>query len=91
MMSNVIDHKVKMKWTIDSGCTSHITIDKDAFDKNSIVMKSTRIETANGSYMHSPFMGNVTMRVRDGTGTVRKLQLKNVLYTPDASSNLIYQ
>ena len=89
MMSNVIGHRVKMKWTIDSGCTSHITNDRKSFDKQSIIMKSTKIETANGNYMHSPFMGNVTVRVRDGTGTVKKLQLDNVLYTPDASSNLI--
>ena len=82
-------HRLKQSWSIDSACTTHITMDMGIFTKRTIQHKSTKIETADGSYMHAPLMGDAVVRVKDSRGTINKLRLKDVLYVPTASSNLI--
>ena len=81
--------RFKTTWSVDSACTAHITNNISVINKKTIKNMITNIETANGQIMKSPLMGNADVRVRDSNGTVFKLGLKNVLYVPQASSNLI--
>ena len=79
----------QLVWSIDSGCTLHITNDPSVLDKKSTYARRRGIETANGTFMYSTLVGSCTIRSKDATGAMRKLVLQDVHYVPTASSNLI--
>lgn len=89
MMASAIGQRPKMLWGVDSMCSTHLTNDSRCFDKGSLVQKTVRIEVADGNYMESTHVGNVTMKVRNASGTVRTMKLEHVLLVPGASSSLI--
>lgn len=89
LVAGMAHSRFKTQWSLDSACTSHVTSNLSIINKRSIKHVVTNIETANGSIMKSPLMGDADMRVRDSKGTVMKLKLRKVLFVPQASSNLI--
>lgn len=76
-------------WSVDSACTVHICAQKSAFNASTLQPRRTRIQIANGSYMTSTHVGEVTINTVSKHGTRQKLTLDGVLYVPQASSNLI--
>lgn len=75
--------------SIDSAASSHLTHNRSLLDPKTIRSRVTKIETANGHFMYSVEVGDATLKMKDSRGTIRKLHLKDVLYVPNASSNLI--
>ncbi|KAG7302210.1 hypothetical protein JYU34_013686 [Plutella xylostella] len=81
-------HNDSMHWYIDSGATMHMTMHKDWLeDISTSNVKSIRI--ADNKVLHVEGCGNVTINVPDEQGSVSKIQVRNVLYVPDLSTNLL--
>lgn len=76
-------------WSIDSGCTSHITNDSSLFIPKTLKRIKKPIECANGTFMYAHLQGDVYIRVKNNLGTVTNMLLQDVLHVKEASSNLI--
>ena len=85
--SNDIMFTTPKIWNVDSGCTVHITNDKEML-KNAR-KKITNIETANKTYMVATHVGDVVLRIKNKAGTIRNMTLKDVVYAPTATCNLM--
>jgi hypothetical protein len=70
-------------WIVDSGATSHMTGDRSSFE--SFRPTQVRIGVANQTVLIAKGMGNVRLSLPGG----RVLMLKNVLYAPGVSHNLL--
>jgi hypothetical protein len=70
-------------WLIDSGCTNHMTYDRDLFKK---LNKSTisKVRTANGALIAVEGSGMVTIKSHFGLELI-----SNVLYVPELNQNLL--
>lgn len=82
-------HTQWLKWTVDSGCSTHICMNRDAFKQNTLRRQLTSIEIADGAFMSSAMIGQVTLKLTNRAGTKHKIVLDDVLYVPSASSNLL--
>lgn len=71
------------KWLIDSGCTSHMTFDRDLFKEldTSVISK---VKIANGEYIAVKGKGTVAIECFSGTKLI-----KDVLFVPDINQNLL--
>lgn len=71
------------KWLIDSGCTSHMTFDRDLFKEldTSVISK---VQIGNGDYLAVEGRGTVTIRGSSGTKLIQ-----DVLFVPDINQNLL--
>ncbi|XP_059280984.1 uncharacterized protein LOC132034611 [Lycium ferocissimum] len=70
-------------WMIDSGCTNHMTYDRNIF-KEFMSMKNKKVRIRNGDYI--PTKGKGTIAIKIGLGTQIT---SNVLYVPDIYQNLL--
>jgi hypothetical protein len=89
MMASSVAQRPSMLWGVDSMCSNHLAHDQSVFDPGTLKKKVVPIEVADGRYMYSTHVGDVTMRVKNASGTISKLKLEQVLCVPDSSSNLI--
>jgi predicted aspartyl protease len=78
-----IANNLTKSWLIDSGCTSHMTYDKELFKRlDRTVISKVRI--GNGAYL--TVKGKRTVAIKDNTGL--KL-ISDVLYVPEINQNLL--
>ncbi|XP_047268039.1 uncharacterized protein LOC107871627 [Capsicum annuum] len=56
-------------WLIDSGCTNHMTCDKDLF-KYLSPTKVTKVRIGHGGYIPAKGMGTITIETQSGTKTI---------------------
>jgi len=73
---------------VDSGCTTHMFKDEDYF-KDLILRKSGSVACANASFSQIEGFGTVEFTATDDVGVRHKIELKNVLYVPEYSKNLV--
>jgi transposase InsO family protein len=77
-----------LNWYVDSGASMHMTTHKEWLeDKTAPPVTSIRI--ANDKILRVECCGNVTIRVPDTRGNINKIQVRNVIYVPELSTNLI--
>ncbi|CAI7912565.1 unnamed protein product [Closterium sp. NIES-54] len=72
-------------WLLDSGCSQHMTSEKDWFEGLEKLNEPVYVELADGSHLLSSMMGTIRATAHDGT-TVR---YTDVLYVPGLKSNLL--
>ncbi|XP_060200187.1 uncharacterized protein LOC132628423 [Lycium barbarum] len=70
-------------WMIDSGCTNHMTYDRNIL-KEFMSIKNKKVRIENGDYI--PTKGKGTIAIKIGSGT--KI-ISDVLYVPDINQNLL--
>lgn len=70
-------------WCVDSGATSHMCCMRSMF--SSFVKLRERILLADNNYIEAQGKGNVIIKIRNK----RNLELQNVLYVPEMSTNFI--
>ncbi|CAI5484284.1 unnamed protein product [Closterium sp. Yama58-4] len=72
-------------WLLDSGCSQHMTSDKQWFEDLTEMDEPVCVELADGSTLKSSMVGTIRAQAPDGT-TVRYTE---VLYVPGLKSNLL--
>ena len=75
------------KWLADTGTTSHITHQCDAFATYEMILK-VRVSGVGGIQSFTITRGTVFLQV-ECNGMLRTLQLHNVLHIPENSNNLL--
>ncbi|KAK2423561.1 hypothetical protein QL285_034009 [Trifolium repens] len=76
-------NKPSNEWLIDSGCTNHMTYDRDLFkelDKTSI----SKVIIGNGEQIAVECIGTISIKTHAGMK-----QISNVLYVPEINQNLL--
>ena len=71
------------KWLIDSGCTNHMTFDRDLFKELDTSIAS-KVKIGNGEYIAVKGKGTVAIESISGTKLI-----KDVLFVPNISQNLL--
>ena len=71
------------KWLIDSGCTNHMTFDRDLF-KELDTSVASKVKIGNGEYIAVKGKGTVAIESISGTKLI-----KDVLFVPNISQNLL--
>ena len=71
------------EWLIDSGCTSHMTFNKDLFLSLDMSSK-TNVIVGNGETLKAEGRGTVSVKTSNGARTI-----KDVLYVPNLDQNLL--
>ena len=71
-------------WYLDSGCSNHMTGNKNWFTKLDESVKKV-IKFADGRHIKSGGKGDISIIIKDG----RKATITGVLYVPSMTSNLI--
>lgn len=74
-------------WVLDSGCTDHMCNDKALFIR--FEKHDGHITTASGERLECLGIGDVYLFIQDVTGFERPIILKNVMYVPNLSKNLL--
>lgn len=81
-------HSDSLSWYIDSGATMHMTMHKEWLtDMKPPPVTSIRI--ADNKVLGVESCGNVTIIVPNAQGSESKIQVREVLFVPDLSTNLI--
>ena len=70
-------------WLIDSGCTNHMTYNRELF-RELDTSRVSRVKIGNGQYIAVKESGTVAIESFSGTKLIR-----NVLFVPDISQNLL--
>jgi hypothetical protein len=78
----------KNVWLIDSGTSTHITPHKELFATYHPLPRPHNISTADHGLFKAVGVGDIILELYID-GAVRKLHLKNVLFAPSCSSNLV--
>lgn len=77
-----------LNWYIDSGASMHMTPHKEWLE-DITPPPVTSIRIANDKVLRVESCGNVTIRLLDTHGNINKIQVRNVIYVPELSTNLI--
>lgn len=75
-------------WYIDSGATSHMTNNRAAF-KSLVLKKLPDVTLANGRGTKAFGIGTVITKCLDGNNKETNVELRDVLYVPDLTNNLL--
>ncbi|KAL4379963.1 hypothetical protein GQ457_02G041430 [Hibiscus cannabinus] len=76
-------HETSESWLIDSGCTNHMTHDKELF-KDLKSTESKKVKIGNGEHIAVKGKGTVAITSRSGTKFI-----SDVLYVPGIDQNLL--
>ncbi|CAJ2637463.1 unnamed protein product [Trifolium pratense] len=82
-ISGFTTNKPSKEWLIDSGCTNHMTYDRDLFkelNKTSI----SKVRIGNGEQIVVEGIGTISIKTHAGMK-----QISNVLYVPEINQNLL--
>jgi len=75
--------KLSENWLIDSGCTNHMTHNKNLFRELSNA-NSTKVRVGNGNYIVVKGKGTIAISTYSGTKLI-----SDVLYVPEIDQNLL--
>ena len=70
-------------WLIDSGCTNHMTYDRNLF-KDLKPTETSKVKIGDGTYIPAKGKGTIVITTNSGTKTI-----SDVLYVPDIDQNLL--
>jgi histone deacetylase 1/2 len=76
-------------WIMDTGASLHICTNLDSFVTASLRKCKFKVTVANGGVMYGNQMGDVRLKSFDKAGNEVEILLKDVLYLPGMSYNLI--
>eukprot|EP00794_Sanderia_malayensis_P006281 gene6281-7003_t len=76
-------------WIIDSGATSHMCKDLQAFTDLSELDQPEEISVGDGHIVKATQIGTVKLDIEDDQGQVKRCKLQNVLFVPELAYNLI--
>ncbi|CAJ2644827.1 unnamed protein product [Trifolium pratense] len=82
-ISGFTTNKPSKEWLVDSGCTNHMTYDRDLFkelNKTSI----SKVRIGNGEQIAVEGIGTISIKTHAGMK-----QISNVLYVPEINQNLL--
>ncbi|CAK1547641.1 unnamed protein product [Leptosia nina] len=75
-------------WYVDTGAGMHMTMNKDwIYDEIQPPIKTIRV--ANNKELRVESCGKVNIHVKNKNGSTNSIQVKNVLYVPELSTNLL--
>lgn len=74
-------------WIIDSGASWHMIGQKEYLDVSTMEKNDMTIQIADGTYLKSEFVGQVTLQLNDDQNTT--LTLNRVMYVPGLTVNLL--
>jgi len=80
----VKDHKDSGTWLLDSGCSAHMSFEKDAFQSLRPLREPVEILVGNNEKIPAMGEGDVPLDTEHGS-----IMLRNVLYAPHLAANLI--
>lgn len=80
------EEKKKQIWCLDSGCTSHMTGEKESFDK--IYKTSKELKLANNQKTSVEGIGKIKINVKNNF-SIDQVRLENTLYVPNLRTNLL--
>lgn len=80
-------NRQKGRWIIDSGCSGHMTNDKEFFSK--LEKADVDVVLADGSVVKAAGVGEGSIQCIDGAGNPKKIFVKNVLFIPSLYSGLL--
>ena len=75
-------------WIMDSGCSRHMTFDKQAFVNYAVLDKPIPVRLANGMEIQAIAEGTVSFNIAVKGGK-RRIQLHEVLHVPKLAGNLV--
>ena len=78
-------YSVESPWIMDTGATDHLTGELDKLAMKEPYQGNDRVHTANGQGMRISHIGQSSL----STNTSKPLHLKNVLYVPQVTRNLL--
>ncbi|KAG2983218.1 hypothetical protein PC120_g24491 [Phytophthora cactorum] len=82
------ESKLDPVWTVDSGCTRHVTSNSQWFEK--LTPTGGRSITVGGNHqIPIKGSGDVKLKVKDNKGKEQVIALSNVLYAPELKYNLL--
>ena len=77
------------KWIVDSGATCHMSNDASSFVTLNDLERPEQVKVGDGYYIPGEGRGPIKMNVEISPGVVKKIRLKDVLYVPSLSYNLL--
>lgn len=77
-----------INWYVDSGASMHMTMHKELLVNETIPPIST-IKIADNKTLHVESCGNVILHIPNNDGSSSEILVKNVLYVPKLSTNLL--
>jgi Reverse transcriptase (RNA-dependent DNA polymerase)/Integrase core domain/GAG-pre-integrase domain len=75
-------------WVIDSGCSRHMTFDREAFTEYRLLEEPIQVQTASGASIQGIATGNATLKIALN-GAIRTVQLTNTLHVPELAGSLV--
>jgi hypothetical protein len=82
--------KRRKKWIIDSGASKHMSYDESLFHNGLRKLEKPQgVQLGDGHIVNAEYGGEVILNVEVKPGVTRRCKLKNVLYVPDLSCNLV--
>ncbi|KAG3112423.1 hypothetical protein PI125_g8257 [Phytophthora idaei] len=82
------ESKLDPVWTVDSGCTRHVTSNSQWFEKLTPTGRRS-ITVAGNHQIPIKGSGDVKLKVKDNKGKEQVITLSNVLYAPELKYNLL--
>ena len=83
-----VTEKERKKWLVDSGASSHMANDESQFTEQRKLEEPENIKVGDGYFVKAEYEGTVELEV-EVNGKMQKCTLKNVLYVPELSYNLL--
>ena len=89
VVSHALSATSRGSWIIDSGATCHMCNDKKLFRELSGLRRPQEVTLGDGHVLEATAEGTVTLEMLLPDGNSQKCALKNVLYVPKLSYNLL--
>ena len=89
LASQVLSVRMTSSWIIDSGASSHMCNDEQFFTKMETLKKPLEIVLGDGHVVKSHQQGTVSLMMKLPGNECRKRNLRDVLYVPNLSYNLV--
>ena len=82
-------NKKNVGWIIDSGATCHMCNDVNAFTEYVTLKQSQEISLGDGHIVKATGKGTVLLKIAIGQNQIQRCELKDVLFVPELSYNLL--